>query len=136
MLKNSLKTIDLASAISLVKEQPVNQLTLAELIAAYSATHLDQRELRLKKWLQAFGHLCAWDISSEQLELSAQAMVEHGYSPATSNRDLSSIGSVYRWATHPCFSTPSQVVHLVSAVRVLRGNTEHFHNHARRGNQL
>jgi hypothetical protein len=37
VLKNSLKTIDLASAISLVKEQPVNQLTLAELIAAYSA---------------------------------------------------------------------------------------------------
>ncbi len=98
VLKNSLKTIDLASAISLVKEQPVNQLTLAELIAAYSATHLDQRELRLKKWLQAFGHLCAWAITSEQLDLSAQAMVEHGYSPATANRDLSSIGSVYRWA--------------------------------------
>jgi hypothetical protein len=50
-----------------------------------------------RKWTVAFGHQSAWSLSSEQLELAAQAMLEHGYSPATANRDLSIFA---RW--EPC----------------------------------
>jgi alanine dehydrogenase len=38
--------------------------------------------------------------------------------------------------TYPSFCTPSQVVHLISAVRVLWSNAQHLHNHARCWNQL
>jgi integrase len=48
--------------------------------------------------VEAFGQQSAWLITSEQLETAAQAMREHGYAGATVNRDLSTLGSMYRWA--------------------------------------
>lgn len=48
--------------------------------------------------MAAFGSTSAWDVSSEQLEAAAQAMLEHGYKPSAVNRDLSALGSAYRWA--------------------------------------
>jgi integrase len=92
------KTIDLASAIQAQVTHVPTELTLSELVRAYSACHADAIDLRLRKWLAAFGEANAWSVSSEQLETAAQAMVAHGYSCATANRDLSSLGTVYRWA--------------------------------------
>jgi integrase len=93
------KRIDLATAIRAVADQPTSELTLAELARAYVVATLDAGgEQRMKKWLEAFGHESAWTISSERLEVAAQAMLEHGYAPASVNRDLSTLGSCYRWA--------------------------------------
>jgi len=90
--------IDLASAIKAVSVQEGTELTLAELASAFNSAHLDGSDLRLRKWIAAFGSQSAWSITSEQLELAAAAMLEHGYAPASVNRDLSSLGSAYRWA--------------------------------------
>lgn len=92
------RPIDLAAALASVEEQPAQELTLAELVRAYSLTALDGTDVRLRKWVAAFGTQSAWAITSEQLETAAHAMLEHGYKPSASNRDLSSLGSVYRWA--------------------------------------
>lgn len=90
--------INLAFAVRTAVEQPVAELTFAELVQAYNAINLDGTSLRLNKWIQAFGDTSAWDLQAEQLELAAQAMLDHGYKPSTANRDLSNIGSVYKWA--------------------------------------
>jgi integrase len=90
--------INLAAAVNAAATQLGSELTLLELARAYSAAHLDESDLRLKKWLEAFGTLSAWSVSTEQLEVAAHAMREHGYAGATVNRDLSTLGSVYRWA--------------------------------------
>lgn len=90
--------INLASAIAAVEEQPAAQVTFAELVASYNAVKLDGSAQRMSKWVAAFGGECAWDLDSEKLELAAQAMLVHGYAPATANRDLSNIGSIYKWA--------------------------------------
>jgi integrase len=93
------KRIDLATAIRTVADQPASELTLAELARAYVVATLDAGgEQRMRKWLEAFGQESAWTITSERLEVAAQAMLEHGYAPATANRDLSTLGSCYRWA--------------------------------------
>lgn len=92
------KPINLALAAGAVADQPGRDLTLSELVNAYVVAKCDGNDLRLRKWVQAFGHISAWAIAPEQLEAAAQAMVEHGYSPATANRDLSGLGTVYKWA--------------------------------------
>lgn len=92
------RPLDLAAALAASTERPAAELTLAELVRAYCVAVCDATDLRLKKWLPAFGHLSAWSITSERLEAAAQAMVDHGYQPSTANRDLSSLGGVYRWA--------------------------------------
>jgi integrase len=90
--------INLAAAINAATSETSAELTLYELVAAFSAAVADESDVRLKKWMKAFGHLSAWAISSEQLETGAIAMREHGYAPASVNRDLSSLGSAYKWA--------------------------------------
>jgi site-specific recombinase XerD len=88
----------LAAAVQAASISEGTELTLRELALAYCNTHMDESDLRLRKWVQAFGDVSAWAITSEQLETAAQAMREAGYKNATVNRDLSTLGSVYRWA--------------------------------------
>lgn len=95
---------NLAAALETVAEQPTASLTLAELVRAHSAARLDGSETRLRKWVAAFGTVSAWEITSEQLQTAAQAMREHGYTPAAVNRDLSALGSAYRWAREKRYS--------------------------------
>ena len=90
--------IDLQAAMQAVQDQPAAELTLAELIRHFNFTTPSDYDWRLKKWIEAFGSTSAWDISTEQLETAAQAMLAHGYKPSTVNRDLSALGTVYRWA--------------------------------------
>jgi hypothetical protein len=77
------KSIDLAAAVAGVDEQSAQSLTLAELVRAYSLSVLDGSDKRLRKWTAAFGATSAWDITSEQLEIAAHAMVSHGYKPSS-----------------------------------------------------
>lgn len=104
--------IDLAHAVASAETRQAVDLTLSELVRAYCSVKTDGNDLRLKKWTDAFGHESAWSITSERLELSAEAMLNHGYAPATANRDLSALGSVYKWAKQrrlapPGFKSPT-----------------------------
>ncbi len=92
------KTVNLAAALAAATSHEATELTLAELVQACASTKLDACDLRLRKWLEAFGLQSAWAISAEQLEIAAQAMLDAGYKPSTANRDLSTLGTVYRWA--------------------------------------
>ena len=92
------KTVNLSAALAAATSQEATELTLSELVRACAAAKLDACDLRLRKWLAAFGQQSAWVISAEQLEIAAQAMLDAGYKPSTANRDLSTLGTVYRWA--------------------------------------
>ncbi len=92
------KTVNIAAALAAATSHEAAELTLAELVFACASTKLDGCDLRLRKWLEAFGSTSAWAISAEQLEIAAKAMLAAGYKPSTANRDLSSLGTVYRWA--------------------------------------
>lgn len=74
-------------------------LNFSELVSAYDAAKCESVGQRLKKWCEVFGEISAWEVSSDQLTEMMRAMVEDcGYAVASANRDLSAIGSVYRWA--------------------------------------
>jgi integrase len=94
-----LKRINLTAAMRAVADpQPIPELTFAELIAAYSAAHPDTEPGQFRKWSEAFGSACAWDVPGEELQRAAEAMKAAGYKAATINRNLSAIGSAYKWA--------------------------------------
>jgi integrase len=95
---------NLAAALETVADQPAVDLTLAELVRAYAAARCDGSETRLRKWVAAFGTISAWQLTSDRLQIAAQAMREHGYTPAAVNRDLSALGSAYRWARERRFA--------------------------------
>jgi integrase len=94
----SRRTFDLASAMEASVEPSPADLTLAELVRAFGAARCDGSDTRLRKWVEAFGNQSAWAIPSEQFELAAQVMLRHGYKPSSVNRDVSALGSAYRWA--------------------------------------
>lgn len=91
-------TVDLASAIQSLGAHIATELTLRELILADDKGVCGGESLRLRKWLDALGHLSAWEVTTEQLSSAAQAMVNAGYRASTPNRDLSALGTIYRWA--------------------------------------
>jgi integrase len=95
---SGLASFNLASALQAATTSEGVELTLAELARAFCSAQADESDLRLRKWVQAFGPHSAWGITCEQLEAAAQAMREHGYAGSTANRDLSTLGSMYRWA--------------------------------------
>ena len=90
--------IDLAAAVKAVEQAVVASLTLKELVLGCNAALSRDYDLRLKKWLEAFGEYSAWEVGSELLENAAHALVHAGYNPSSVNRDLSALGSCYRWA--------------------------------------
>jgi integrase len=98
MRNTSKPTVDLSAAVRLADHHEARALTLEELVRAYDAKVCAGESQRLKKWVAAFGHISAWEISSEQLSAAAQMMLDAGYKPATPNRDLSTLGTIYRWA--------------------------------------
>lgn len=112
MRHSNRKGINLAEAVKAAPQESGSQLTFAELASAHAIADSDGSDLRLRKWLAAYGNLSAWQLSSEQIEIAAQAMIDHGYAPSTVNRDIGTIGSLYKWAKtkrlSPCgFRSPS-----------------------------
>ena len=71
-------------------------LLFSELCRAYSCTHYDGSDLQLRKWIDLFDGRIAWTITPQELDRAGVAMIEHGYSPATVNRNISQIGSLYK----------------------------------------
>ena len=90
--------VDLKAALAAAVEQPSVNLTLAELVRGFSSCVIGEHDLRLRKWVAALGDKCAWAITSEELDICAEALRRAGLKPSTVNRDLSSLGSAYRWA--------------------------------------
>ena len=93
------KRIDLRAALEASPSPQVNHhLTFSELARAYLATHYNGADMQMRKWIDLLGERSAWSISPDELSRAGVAMLENGYSPSTVNRNLSQIGSIYRWA--------------------------------------
>ena len=91
--------INLRTAMAHVQEHIAANLTFAELVKAYCAVQFDGADLRMRKWIEAFGDLPAWQLTTRQISLAAEAMMQSGlYKPSSINRDTSTIGTVYKWA--------------------------------------
>jgi integrase len=98
MYLHARKSLDLAAALRGAVHHAATQLTAAELVRAFSVAHANAADMRLKKWLEAIGTTSAWEVTSEQLQILADAMIAHGYKSSSVNRDLSELGGAYRWA--------------------------------------
>lgn len=104
-MRNTLRTrsqdgINLLAAMATVEShtEQAEGMTFGELCRAYLATG-KPGDLQLRKWMDAFGDRPAWGgISTDDLDLAGQAMIREGYMPSTVNRNMSQIGTVYRWA--------------------------------------
>lgn len=91
--------IDLRAAMARVGEHQAADMTFKELADAYCAVQFDGADLRLRKWAEAFGVLPAWSLTTREISLAAEAMLQSGlYKASTINRDTSQIGTLYKWA--------------------------------------
>lgn len=98
-MRNTLKLkVNLAEALRAAVEQVPQALTLEELIRAYDAQACAAELFRLRKWISVLGSVSAWEITTEQLSTVTQAMLDSGYKASTPNRDISALGTIYRWA--------------------------------------
>jgi len=93
------KRINLQSALAAQPrvEAPL-AMTFGELARAYLVSNYDGADMQLRKWVELFENTCAWDVSPQEITRAGLALIENGYSPSTVNRNISQIGSVYRWA--------------------------------------
>jgi integrase len=98
VLHSKKTSLNLAHAVQSAGKEHGSELSFSELCESHAIAVADGSDLRLRKWVSAFGHLSAWALTPEQIEISAQAMIDHGYSPSTVNRDIGTIGSLYKWA--------------------------------------
>lgn len=98
--KPSKQGFSLSQAVSQVTKDDTGNpdLTFRELAVAYAADCQGSSINALNKWIAFLGDVRAWDVASETLERSAEAMRSHGYAESTINRNLSEIGMAYRWA--------------------------------------
>ena len=91
-------------------------MTFGDLLGAFSAQAVDHSAYMTKRYVAALGDVSAWSVTTAQLDGMAQALIAAGLKPSTVNRDLSMIGSAYRWAKarrlHPAgFRSPTLECH-------------------------
>jgi integrase len=99
--------IDLRAAMARVGERQATDMTFKELADAYCAVQFDGADLRLRKWTEAFGVLSAWSLTTRDISLAAEAMLQSGiYKASTINRDTSQIGTLYKWAIRRHLAPP------------------------------
>jgi integrase len=74
-------------------------LTLAQLLHAHELARPDLRlGPSMKKWSRDLGHINAWQLTPEIITRARDAMLQAGYKAGTCNRDVGSLGMIYRWA--------------------------------------
>ena len=96
---NGQKRINLRAALETQQHKTsAVEMTFGELARAYLAVHYNGADMQLRKWIDLLESRSAWEVSAEELARAGIAMIDNGYSPSTVNRNLSQIGSVYRWA--------------------------------------
>lgn len=89
----------LKHAMGRVTEHAAQALTFQELADAYCAVHYNGDDMRLRKWVACFGERSAWELTTRDFSLAAEAMMQSGqYEASTVNRDLSAVGTAYKWA--------------------------------------
>jgi integrase len=81
-------------------------MAFSELVAGFAALHFDGSGSRLRKWVALFADRSAWAVTGPEISAALSAMEAQGYSPATINRDLSALGSIYKWARKRHLSPP------------------------------
>ena len=118
--------LDLRAAVAM-PEHPaeVKNITFPALCHAYCAVVWDGADMMLRKWVNAFGPTSAWAVTGDMLERCIEAMQAAGYQNSSVNRDISQIGSIYKWAkakrmTPKGFRSPTlDIRRLDEAVRVV-----------------
>lgn len=91
--------VDLRQAMARVEQKMAVDLTFRELVEAYSAAQFDGADMRLRKWVDCFGDESAWSLTTQQVALAAEALLQSRlYKTSSINRDTSTIGTIYRWA--------------------------------------
>ncbi|MEY3580943.1 MAG: Phage integrase, N-terminal SAM-like domain, partial [Pseudomonadota bacterium] len=112
------KRINLREALAFAPDltKPLD-MTFGELSAAYIAVHLNGAEMQLRKWIDLLGERSAWEIAPNELARAGVAMIDNGYSPSTVNRNLSQIGSIYRWAKRRMLTPPGFISPTISQYR-------------------
>ena len=98
MLHSNQNPLDLLQVGKNTPLEHGSELTFAELVHSHTISVSDGSDLRLRKWVSAFGKLSAWELETEQIDIASKAMIDHGYAPSTVNRDVGTIGSLYKWA--------------------------------------
>ena len=112
--------INLRAEMARVGEHRAADLTFAELTDSYCAVQFDGADLRLRKWVEAFGPLSAWSLTTRDLSLAAEAMLQSGqYQPSTVNRDTSTIGTIYNGPSAATLPRPA-LSPLLSACCVMK----------------
>lgn len=80
-------------------DKSLPELTLAELLHAHELARPDLRlGPSMKKWSRDLGHINAWQLTPEIITRARDAMVQAGYKAGTCNRDVGSLGMIYKWA--------------------------------------
>lgn len=122
MLKNS---FNMAQAMDKVVDFPAIEITFDELVRAYAIAKNDETDLILRKWSPVFGSRSAWSLTTDEIINAHEAMIDHGYAAGTANRNVSALGSVYKWAiarrmTPKGFKSPTLgVQRATEAIRVV-----------------
>lgn len=110
------KRIDLATAVAALPRPTVAQWSFRELVQAYTARRFSAGDdTRLRKWVALLGDVPAWAVTAEQIVSGRDAMLMQGYTVGAVNRDLSAIGSAYRFAedkrmTPRGFTSPTRAI--------------------------
>lgn len=87
------------AAIKAAENHSPADLTMRELVAAYDAAHPAKAiTYHVGGWLEAMGDANAWGIQTDDLKAGVDAMLKAGYSPGYTNRQISALGSAYKWA--------------------------------------
>src|SRR5689334_19246654 len=102
---------------SRVTEKPVD-MTFAELVDGYCKLHNDGVDMMLRKWRDLFEGRSAWSIERREIALGMRAMQDAGYKNSTVNRDVSAIGSIYKWARRKHLSPANFVSPIVGLERL------------------
>ncbi len=92
------RKFDLKGAVAAAPCPEAVEMSFDELCTSYCAVVFDGADLRTRKWRGLFGSQSAWTIAAPAICAAAEAMLAHGYKPSTVNRDVSQIGSIYKWA--------------------------------------
>jgi integrase len=98
-MTRNIRKIDFKVTTPVVQQNASNpDLLFRELAAAWLATiKQDNEHCQLRKWLDLYGDRIAWSITTAELDAAGQALLQHGYSAATVNRNISTLGSMYKW---------------------------------------
>lgn len=97
--QNGQKRINLRVALETQQHKTsAVDMTFGELARAYLAVYYNGADMQLRKWIELLESRSAWEVTADEIARAGIAMIDNGYKPSTVNRNLSQLGSVYRWA--------------------------------------